>query len=230
MYEQRPPILAVEFYRWLREAMKPMFWNDLKPTQQTEMEASFEKIKSEPTPKQERFLRSQQAAMSRAPPPGAGGAAEEEDELEAEGVEIDAFDLAEPQDVLSKVASDFHDQLASAKWKERKDALEALFVVLNVPRIKDGDYGEIARCLGPKCMKDANIAVVTQAAQCIEVLAKGMRKPFRQVSIDCYGAYHGETKGEESFGLRCSWCCTGPSFCCNQLDRLLGRDSRILEA
>lgn len=170
--------LAVEFYRWLREAMKPMFWNDLKPTQQTEIEAAFEKIKSEPAPKQERFLRSQQAAMSRAPPPGAGGAAEEEDDLEAEPVEVDAFDLAEPQDVLSKVAPDFHDQLASAKWKERKDALEALYVVLNVPRIKDGDFGEIARCLGPKCMKDANIAVVTQAAQCIEVLAKGLRKPF----------------------------------------------------
>ena len=169
--------LAVEFYRWLREAMKPMFWGDLKPTQQTEMEAQFEKIKSESAPKQERFLRSQQAAMARAPPPGAVGAAEEEDELEAEGVEIDAFDLAEPQDVLSKVAPDFSEQLASTKWKERKEALEALFAVLNVPRIKDGDYGEIARGLA-KCMKDANIAVVMQAAQCIEILAKSLRKPF----------------------------------------------------
>ena len=168
--------LAVEFYRWLREAMKPMFWNDLKPTQQTDMDALFEKIKAEPAPKQERFLRSQQAAMLRAPPPGAAGV-EEEDELEAEGVEIDAFDLAEPQDVLSKVASDFHEQLASSKWKERKDALDALYVTLNVPRIKDGDYGELARGLA-KCMKDANIAVVTQAAQCIEALAKGLRKPF----------------------------------------------------
>jgi chorismate mutase len=168
--------LAVEFYRWLREAMKPMFWNDLKPTQQTEMEAQFEKIKAEPTPKQERFLRSQQAAMSRAPPPGAA-VAEEEDELEAEGVEVDAFDLAEPQDVLSKVAPDFQEQLASSKWKERKDALEALFKVLDVPRIKDGDFGEITRGFA-KSMKDANIAVVTQAAQCCEVLAKGLRKPF----------------------------------------------------
>ncbi|KAK0103761.1 Microtubule-associated protein, microtubule dynamics during spindle orientation, variant 3 [Cadophora gregata] len=167
--------LAVEFYRWLREAMKPMFWGELKPTQQTDMEASFEKIKSEPAPKQERFLRSQQAAMSRAPPPGA--AAEEEDDLEEEPVEIDAFDLAEPQDVLSKVAADFSDQLASTKWKERKDALEALFTVLNVPRIKDGDFGEVVRGLA-KSMKDANIAVVTQAAQCTEVLAKGLRKPF----------------------------------------------------
>lgn len=169
--------LAVEFYRWLREAMKPMFWNDLKPTQQTEMEASFEKIKSEPAPKQERFLRSQQAAMARAPPRGAGAAVEDEDDLEAEAVEIDAFDLAEPQDVLSKVAANFHEQLASSKWKERKEALEGLFTILNVPRIKDGDYGEIARGLA-KCMKDANVAVVTEAARCIEVLAKGLRKPF----------------------------------------------------
>ncbi|KAM3065881.1 hypothetical protein ACMFMG_009894 [Clarireedia jacksonii] len=168
--------LAVEFYRWLREAMKPMFWGDLKPTQQTDMEAQFEKIKGEPAPKQERFLRSQQAAMSRAPPPGEGGA-EEEDELEAEGVEIDAFDLAEPQDVLSKVPANFHEQLASSKWKERKEALDALFTCLNVPRIKDGDFNEIVRGLA-KCMKDANIAVVTQAAQCIEVLAKGLRKAF----------------------------------------------------
>lgn len=166
--------LAVEFYRWLREAMKPMFWGDLKPTQQADMDAQFEKIKAEPAPKQERFLRSQQAAMSRAPPPGA--AAEEEDELE-EGVVVDAFDLAEPQDVLSKVPANFHEQLASSKWKERKEAVEALYGVLNVPRIKDGDFGEIVRGLA-KCMKDANIAVVTQAAQCIEVLSKGLRKPF----------------------------------------------------
>lgn len=167
--------LAVEFYRWLREAMKPMFWGDLKPTQQTEMEAQFEKIKAEPTPKQERFLRSQQAAMARAPPPGAVGAVEEE-EVEEEA-EVDVFDMLEPQDVLSKVQADFSDQLASPKWKERKDALDALFKVLNVPRIKDGDFGEVARGLA-KSMKDANVAVVTQAANCIEVMAKGLRKPF----------------------------------------------------
>ncbi|TVY62336.1 Spindle pole body component alp14, partial [Lachnellula suecica] len=176
--------LTVEFYRWLREAMKPMFWGELKPTQQSDMDAQFEKIKSEPAPKQERLLRSQQAAMARAPAPGA--VVEEEDELEEEGVVVDAFDLAEPQDVLSKVPADFHEQLASSKWKERKDAVEALYGVLNVPRIKDGDYGEITRGLA-KSMKDANIAVVTHAAQCIEVLAKGLRKPFGAVS-DALGA------------------------------------------
>lgn len=170
--------LAVEFYRWLRDAMKPMFWGDLKPTQQTDLEAQFEKIKAEGAPKQERLLRTQQEAMARAPPPGAEGE-EEYDEGDAaeEPAEVDAFDLAEPQELLSKVPGNFHDNLASSKWKERKEALEALFALLNVPRIKDGDYNEINRGLA-KCMKDANIAVVTQAAQCIEVLAKGLRKGY----------------------------------------------------
>lgn len=170
--------LAVEFYRWLREAMKPMFWGDLKPTQQTDLEAQFEKVKEEGPAKQERFLRSQQAAMARAPPPGAEGDEEYADEDGAdEPAEVDAFDLAEPQDVLSKMPANFHDNLASSKWKERKEALEALFAIINVPRIKDGHYDEINRGLA-KCMKDANIAVVVQAAQCIEVFAKGLRKSY----------------------------------------------------
>ncbi|KAI1382857.1 armadillo-type protein [Hypoxylon trugodes] len=169
--------LAVEFYRWLRDAMKPMFWGDLKPTQQSDLEAQFEKVKAEAPPKQERLLKSQQAALARAPPPGAEGDDIGDEDGADEPAEVDAFDLAEPQDVLSKVPGNFHDNLASSKWKDRKEALEALFAALNVPRIKDGDYAEINRGLA-KSMKDANIAVVTQAAQCIEVLAKGLRKSY----------------------------------------------------
>ncbi|KAF3765555.1 hypothetical protein M406DRAFT_105875 [Cryphonectria parasitica EP155] len=169
--------LAVEFYRWLREAMKPMFWGDLKPTQQSDLETQFEKIKAEGAPKQERLLRSQQAAKERAPAAGAGdedgGDVDEVDEPE----EIDAFDLAEPQDVLKGIPGDFYDRLASAKWKDRKEALEALYALVNVPRIKDGDFHEVNRSLA-KSMKDANIACVTQAAQCIELLAKGLRKGY----------------------------------------------------
>ena len=169
--------LAVEFYRWLRDAMKPMFWNDLKPTQQTDLEAQFEKVKAEGAPKQERLLRSQQAAQARAPVGGADDGYDDDGGDVEEPAEVDAFDLAEPQDVISKVPKDFYDKLGSSKWKERKEALEALYAIVNVPRIKDGDFHEINRCLA-KCMKDANIAVVTQAAQCIELLAKGLRKGY----------------------------------------------------
>ncbi len=164
--------LAVELWRWLRDAMKPMFWGELKPTQQSDLEAQFEIIKAEPAPKQERLLRSQQEAAARAPPPGAD---DEEVEEEGEAEEVDVFDLAEPQDVLSKLDPGFNDMLASSKWKDRKDALEGLHKILDVPRIRDGDFNEIVRGLA-KSMKDANVAVVTIAAQCIEVWAKGLRK------------------------------------------------------
>ncbi|KKA27231.1 hypothetical protein TD95_004732 [Thielaviopsis punctulata] len=170
--------LTVEFYRWLREAMKPMFWGDLKPTQQNDLEAQFEKIKSEPAAKQERLLRTQQAEMARAP---VGGGDEEEYPEEEEAAddpgEIDAFDLAEPQDILKSLPANFYDGMASSKWKERKEAVEGLYNIANVPRIKDGDFNEINRCLA-KAMKDANVAVVTQAAQCIELLAKGLRTSY----------------------------------------------------
>ncbi|KAJ2904356.1 hypothetical protein MKZ38_008272 [Zalerion maritima] len=170
--------LAVEFYRWLREAMKPMFWGDLKPTQQSDLEKQFEAIKAEAPAKQERLLRSQQEAQAAAPA-GGGGEDEVDDagEGEEEAGEINAFDLAEPQDVLKGLSDSFYDNMSSSKWKDRKEALEELFALLNVPRIKDGDFHELTRVLA-KSMKDANIACVTQAAQCIEALAKGLRKGF----------------------------------------------------
>ncbi|KAL7793857.1 armadillo-type protein [Trichoderma ceciliae] len=167
--------LAVELYRWLREAMKPMFWGDLKPTQQTDLEAQFEKVKAEGTPKQERLLRTQQEIAASG---GGGEEGEEEGEEEAEEpAEIDAFALAEPEDVLKKMPPNFHELLASSKWKDRKEAVDGLYQVLNVPRIKDGDFHDVTRGLA-KCMKDANVAVVTQAAQCIDLLAKGLRHAF----------------------------------------------------
>ena len=166
--------LAVELYRWLREAMKPTFWEDLKPVQQQDLEKLFEGVKSEPSPKQSRLLRSQQEAAAAAP---IGG----EDVTEEEGTEeetpVEAFDLAEPVDVLKKIPADFHENMASTKWKDRKDALDALYEVAKTERIQDGHYDDVIQVLA-KSMKDANIAVVTVAANCVEVLAKGLRRSF----------------------------------------------------
>lgn len=175
--------LTVELYRWLKEAMKPMFWSELKPVQQTDLEKLFEKVKEEPAPKQQRFTRAQQAQMAaaQAQPASAGPEeyAEEVDEagFEDDGVEVDAFDLAEPVDACSKIPAKFHDDIASSKWKERKEALDELLTILNTPRLKQGPYDEVVRALA-KSMKDANIAVVTVAANCVEKLALGLRKDF----------------------------------------------------
>ena len=166
--------LTVELYKWLKDAMKPMFFNDLKPAQQKELEAEFEKVKDD-HPKQERLLRSQQAAKEVAE--AAGIVEEEEEEEEEEPEQVDAFDLAEPVDLNAKLPENFQEQVSSTKWKDRKEALDALYADANVPRIKDGHYDDIVRALA-KCMKDANVAVVTVAANCIEAMANGLRRGF----------------------------------------------------
>ena len=167
--------LAVELYRWLREAMKTTFWNDLKPVQQQDLEKLFESVKSEPSPKQDRLLRSQQAAKEAAPADNEDAEADSGEVEEAP--EIEAFDLAEPVDVIKKMPSDFHERLASTKWKDRKETLDEFYEVANTERIQDGHYDEVIQGLA-KSMKDANVAVVTVAANCITVLAKGLRKSF----------------------------------------------------
>ena len=167
--------LAVELYRWLREAMKTLFWNDLKPVQQQELEKAFEAVKQEPPPKQERLLRSQQAAAETATVNDDVDVDDGGDE-EDEGA-IDTFDLAEPVDVIKKVPNEFQENMSSTKWKDRKDALDALFAAANTPRIQDGQFDDIIAALA-KSMKDANVAVVTVAANCIEVLSKGLKRSF----------------------------------------------------
>jgi protein STU2 len=167
--------LTVEFYRWLKDAMKPLFWNDLKPVQQQDLEKLFEKVKDEPPPKQERLLRSQQA-IEEAAPSGGGGGGGGEDDFEEEA-EIDLEPEYEAVNVLAKVPKDLQERLASSKWKDRKEALDELQTAINHPRIAEGQYDEIIRSLA-KCMKDANIAVVTTAANCVEILAKGLKRSF----------------------------------------------------
>ncbi|KAF5860162.1 Microtubule-associated protein, microtubule dynamics during spindle orientation [Aspergillus alliaceus] len=171
--------LAVELYRWLKDAIKPLFWGELKPVQQTDLDKLFENVKQEPSPKQERFTRAQQDAMAAASAAPEDGEAEDggEDYEDEDGGEVDAFDFAEPVDVMPKVPKDLHEQLSSSKWKDRKEALDGLQAALNVPRIKDGPFDDIVRALA-KCMKDANIAVVTVSANCVDLLAKGLRSGF----------------------------------------------------
>jgi cytoskeleton-associated protein 5 len=166
--------LTVELYRWLKEAMKPLFWNDLKPVQQQDLEKLFDKIKNEPPPKQERLLRSQQAIEETV---GAGSI----DDGGADGYQEESIIDLEPEfetvNVLAKVPKDLQEQLSSTKWKDRKEALDSLHQAINHPRIQEGQFDDILRALA-KCMKDANIAVVTVAASCVEILAKGLKKGF----------------------------------------------------
>ncbi|KAF2860684.1 ARM repeat-containing protein [Piedraia hortae CBS 480.64] len=164
--------LAVEMYRWLRAGMKPFFWDELKEVQQKDLDKLFEPISQEPTPEATRLLLSQQAVKEQAE---AVAAEKAEEEAEAEEEEAAGFDLA--IDVLPKIPKDFQERLASAKWKDRKEVLDETMEIINIPSIVDGRFDDIVKSLA-KCMKDANIMVVIVAANCVECLAKGLKKAF----------------------------------------------------
>ncbi|CAG8735004.1 17874_t:CDS:2, partial [Funneliformis caledonium] len=148
--------LVIELYKWLNKAIVPHL-SELKPVQIKELNEAFEKL-PQVKPQQERLLRSQVAAAEAAAEAGGGDEAEAEEEKE-----IDAYDLAEPVDVLSKLSKEFYTGLGSTKWKERKEALEGLLEICKTPRIVDNNYSDLTTALA-KRMSDSNVLVVTIAA------------------------------------------------------------------
>jgi hypothetical protein len=153
--------------------MKPLFWPELKPVQQTDLEKLFEKVKDD-QPKPERLLRSQQAAQEAAEE---AGQAPQEDAEEEDDAAIDLEPEFEAVDVVAKLPADFNDRLNSSKWKDRKEVLDELFNIANQPSIQEGPFDDVIRGLA-KSMKDANVACVTVAANCVEVIAKGLKRGF----------------------------------------------------
>ena len=163
--------LTIELYRWIGEAIMPSL-SELKPVQLKELKASFADVdRSDVQP--ERRLRSAVAKGS------ASSASKKDTDAFASSkpVQVDAFDLAEPVDVLSKIPESFSELLESQKWNERKQALEELKAIASVPRIENDNYSELVLQLA-KCLQDANLFVVTVAAQCVAVLANGLRSDF----------------------------------------------------
>ncbi|CAG8439476.1 8530_t:CDS:10 [Diversispora eburnea] len=157
-------LLVIELYKWLGQNINS-YLSELKPVQIKELNEAFEKLPQE-KPTQQRLLRSQQAAAEAAAEAGEADKEEAEEEKE-----LDAYELAEPVDILSKMAKDFYTQLGSSKWKERNEALVGLLEISKTPRIADNNYTELR-------ISDSNILVVTSAAGNIEALASGLRDAF----------------------------------------------------
>ncbi|KAL1917720.1 uncharacterized protein VTP21DRAFT_3554 [Calcarisporiella thermophila] len=163
--------LTIELYRWLGAQAINAYLGDLKPVQVKELNEAFEKIPEE-KPVPGRILRSQQAAAAEA-------VAEEGVGEEVQEEAIDPYDLVEAVDISTKIPKDFYEQLASSKWKDRKEALENLLPTCKTPKISNGNYSELISALA-KRISDANILVVTLSANCIEGIALGLRNNFGQ--------------------------------------------------
>jgi len=168
--------LVVELYRWLGAATKPTI-DSLRPAQVKELEELFEKLPKE-RPKPERARRSEQSDDEEEGEEGGGGGEEAEEGEEAEDRPPDAFDFADPVDILSKIPADFEEGLASKKWKDRKEQMEALVSLADVVRLKPGDYRTIVRHIVKVVSKDANVIVVSKAVIAAGFLARGLRGDF----------------------------------------------------
>ncbi|KFO85503.1 Cytoskeleton-associated protein 5 [Buceros rhinoceros silvestris] len=172
-------LLAVEIYRWIRDALRPPLQN-INSVQLKELEEEWVKVSSAP-PKQTRFLRSQQELKAKfeqqaVEGDGDGGGDDEEEAVP----QVDAYELLEAVEILSKLPKDFYEKIEAKKWQERKEALEAVELLVKNPKLESGDYADLVKALKKVVGKDTNVMLVALAAKCLAGLATGLRKKFGQ--------------------------------------------------
>ncbi|XP_006026969.1 cytoskeleton-associated protein 5 isoform X3 [Alligator sinensis] len=173
-------LLAVEIYRWIRDALRPPLQN-INSVQLKELEEEWVKVQPA-APKQTRFLRSQQDLKAKfeqqqAAGGDADGGGDDGDEVVPQ---VDAYELLEAVEILSKLPKDFYDKIEAKKWQERKEALEAVEILVKNPKLEAGDYADLVRVLKKVVGKDTNVMLVALAAKCLAGLATGLRKKFGQ--------------------------------------------------
>ncbi|KAM4617287.1 cytoskeleton-associated protein 5 isoform 1-T3 [Discoglossus pictus] len=169
-------LLAVEIYRWIRDALRTPLQN-INPVQLKELEEEWVKL-PQSAPKQTHFLRSQQdlkAKFEQQQASSDAGGDECEDEVLPQ---VDAYELLEAVEILSKLPKDFYDKIEAKKWQERKEALEAVEILVKNPKIEAGDFADLVKALKKVVGKDTNVMLVALAAKCLTGLATGLRKKF----------------------------------------------------
>ncbi|XP_068623237.1 protein mini spindles [Battus philenor] len=179
--------LVIEMHRWIGAAIEPHIAS-LQAVVQQELRESFGSGGAQPT----RYLRSQQNKVRDAPTADAidGGADDEDaDAGRGESVDMDPYDFLEPVEILSKLPKDFYDKLDAKKWQERKEALDALEVLLkSAPKLEPGDYADLVRALKKVISKDTNVMLVALGGRLLGMVASGLRGKFQPYATACVQA------------------------------------------
>lgn len=175
--------LTVEIYKWMGQGLTLVLMDNLRPVQQKDLQADFEKVAGE-KPTQKRLTRKQKEELAQLNNNGTEDVDMDADTSPENGAapaeEFDPFLMLEPVEVLLKLPSNLHSSMASAKWKDRKEALDEVYAVLSkAPKLVNDDYTDLVRIFA-KCMKDANIQVVQLAANGVEFLSKGLKEGFHK--------------------------------------------------
>uniref|UniRef100_M3ZW94 Cytoskeleton associated protein 5 n=1 Tax=Xiphophorus maculatus TaxID=8083 RepID=M3ZW94_XIPMA len=165
-------LLAVEIYKWIRDALRPPLQN-INSVQLKELEEEWVKLPPSP-PKQTRFLRSQQDLKAKFEQQQAQGGEQSDDEEEETAVAVDPYDLLEPVEILSKMPKDFYEKI-TCQLSERREGRSVLLIDVLTNRSRVGaDVVSLLQVVG----KDANVMLVSMAAKCLAELASGLRKKF----------------------------------------------------
>ncbi|KAL4067594.1 microtubule associated protein [Scleroderma citrinum] len=173
--------LSHTLYQYIGPGIEPWL-AELKPVQVKELQEAFEAMekdgKGKGTLKAERFTKEQQRVLEANV---AGGEGEAPAEELAEEIDLpDPRTLVDPIDIVPKLPSNMQANLTSSKWKERKEALDEILILVNsTPRIQDAsELADLAKSLAICVQKDANINCVITAANILEGLAKAVMTPF----------------------------------------------------
>ncbi|XP_023365857.1 cytoskeleton-associated protein 5 [Otolemur garnettii] len=177
--DNKNPKIVVACIETLRKALRCLF-SKVEANALKELEEEWVKLPTGAT-KPSRFLRSQQELEAKLEQQqSAGGDAEGGGDDGDEVPQIDAYELLEAVEILSKLPKDFYDKIEAKKWQERKEALEAIEVLVKNPKLEAGDYADLVKALKKVVGKDTNVMLVALAAKCLTGLAVGLRKKFGQ--------------------------------------------------
>lgn len=188
--------LVVELHRWVGPSILSVLGPQLKPVQAkelTDLLSSAPSVKPTPT----NWLRGQRPLVSDAPiqleafepaPQVLGSTVHLADEDTPSGT-VDEFEVAMPVNVLDRVPSNIQELVGSSNWKERKEALDSLLLMLKVPKLDpESRYSELVGMLAKRIATDVNIPCVQVAIGCVEAMACGLRLGFVQYRTEAVQA------------------------------------------
>ncbi|KAJ9096595.1 hypothetical protein QFC19_007128 [Naganishia cerealis] len=165
--------LTLALYSFLGQALMPSL-DGLKPVQVKELKEACQAMDDNGQPggsaKPTRFTRKQAREMEASA--NAGVQPSDFEGAEAEVEQLDVLDLVEAADIVPQLPSNFHEQIASTKWKDKAELLsDCLKILEGKPKIVDNpELSSYISALAAK-MKDVNVLVVQNSAAMIAALA-----------------------------------------------------------
>ncbi|EGD82847.1 hypothetical protein PTSG_03479 [Salpingoeca rosetta] len=180
--------LVTEMHRWLGDAIKPSL-SDIKPVMMKELEdewAKQEGVKPKPTRRLRSAAKKAAAAAQQQGDAADGSDAninnddngDGDDDDDDDEEEVDAYELADAVNALSKIPKSFESDLKESKWSIRRDALQSALTALSAVKLADGDYGDLVRLFIRVVANDSNVINVALATDCIGAIASGLRDRF----------------------------------------------------